>query len=70
MPKGLLEKDFLQALEFKLELSISGEKYEATATPKTYGKTGRRSFFMDETGEVRGADHKGRPATVEDPTAN
>jgi hypothetical protein len=63
----LLEKDFLQSLEYKLELNVSGEKYEATATPKNYGKTGRRSFFVDEGGTVRGADHKGRPATVEDP---
>jgi len=63
----ILEKDFLQQLEYKLELTISGEKYEATATPKNYGKTGRRSFFIDEGGTVRGADHKGRPATAEDP---
>lgn len=63
----LLEKDFLQQLEYKLELTVSGEKYEATATPKNYGKTGRRSFFVDEGGNVRGADHKGRPATAEDP---
>jgi Protein of unknown function (DUF3352) len=63
----LLEKDFLQHLEYRLELNVSGEKYEATATPKNYGKTGRRSFFVDEVGTVRAADHKGRPATVEDP---
>lgn len=63
----ILEKDFLKNLEYKLELTISGEKYEATATPKNYGKTGRRSFFIDEGGAVRGADHKGRPATAEDP---
>ncbi|MBC7933680.1 MAG: hypothetical protein H7Z38_24225, partial [Rubrivivax sp.] len=63
----ILEKDFLQQLEYKLELTVSGEKYEATATPKNYGKTGRRSFFVDEGGTVRGADHKGQPATAEDP---
>ncbi|HYH87086.1 MAG TPA: DUF3352 domain-containing protein [Pyrinomonadaceae bacterium] len=68
--EGILEKDFLQHLEYKIELSVSGEKYEVTATPKNYGKTGRRSFFVDEGGTVRGADHKGRPATAADPPVN
>lgn len=68
--EGMLGKDFIQQLEYNVELTVSGEKYEATATPKNYGKTGRRSFFMDESGTMRGADHKGRPATLEDPKVN
>ena len=63
----LLEKDFLDSLEYKVELSASSEKFEATATPKTYGKTGRRSFFIDESGTVRAADRKGQPADSSDP---
>jgi hypothetical protein len=62
----LLEKDFIARLEYKIELNAVGDKFEATATPKNYGKTGRRSFFLDETGTVRAADHKGRPATADD----
>ncbi|MDT5295731.1 MAG: hypothetical protein QOJ76_2611, partial [Acidobacteriota bacterium] len=63
----LLEKDFVEHLEYKFELSAVGDKFEAVATPKSYGKTGRRSFFADETGKVRAADHKGQPATADDP---
>jgi hypothetical protein len=63
----LLEKSFVEHLDYRLELSAAGDKFEATATPKTYGKTGRRSFFIDETGTMRAADHKGQPATAADP---
>jgi hypothetical protein len=65
--EGLLEKDFLEHLEYDFKLTASSEKFEATATPKAYGKTGRRSFFVDETAAVRAADHKGQPATPDDP---
>ncbi|HZT58859.1 MAG TPA: DUF3352 domain-containing protein, partial [Pyrinomonadaceae bacterium] len=63
----LLEKDYVARLGYRVEINAVGDKFTATATPKTYGKTGRRSFFIDETGEVRGADHKGQPATADDP---
>jgi hypothetical protein len=65
----LLEKDFLEHMEYKIELTASGDKFEATATPKTYGKSGRRSFFIDESGTLRAADRKGQPATSADPEA-
>jgi hypothetical protein len=41
--------------------------YALTATPAEYGKTGKRSFFLDATGELRGGDKQGAEATVEDP---
>jgi hypothetical protein len=63
----MLEKDYVARLGYRVEVNPLGDKFTATATPKTYGKTGRRSFFIDETGEVRGADHKGQPATADDP---
>jgi hypothetical protein len=66
----LLEKDFLEHMEYKIELTATSDKFEATATPKTYGKSGRRSFFIDETGTVRAADRKGQPATADDPMTN
>ena len=66
----LLEKDFVAHLEYKVELEASGDRFEATATPKNYGKTGRRSFFVGEDGVLRGADHGGRPATADDPPIN
>jgi hypothetical protein len=40
--------------------------YEIAATPTAYGKTGTRSFFLDSTGALRGADKKGEVAGPED----
>ena len=57
----------LERLGYNLALSAAGDKYTVVATPKEYGKTGRRSFFMDETGIIRGADRNGEPATSDDP---
>ncbi|GEM_PF-1072108 len=36
------------------------------AIPFEYGKTGRTSFYIDESGVIRGADKKGNPASVRD----
>jgi hypothetical protein len=66
----LVEKDFVAHLEYNIELNAVGDRFEAKATPKSYGKTGRRSFFVDENGTVRGADHKGQPASADDPPIN
>ena len=63
----LLEKAFLENMEYRIELEVLGDKFEISATPKSYGKTGRRSFFLDNSGTVRAADHKGQPATADDP---
>jgi hypothetical protein len=54
-------------MEYRIELTASSDKFEATATPKLYGKTGRRSFFVDESGKVRAADRRGERATADDP---
>jgi hypothetical protein len=42
-------------------------KFTATATPRLYPKTGRRSFFIDESGEIRGAEKNGATANAGDP---
>ncbi len=63
----LIDKWVFERQEYKIELTVTGDKFEATAIPMNYGKTGRRSFFVNETGVIRAADHKGKPATVEDP---
>ncbi len=66
----VLDKEDAARGEYEYELHASGDKFNATATPKNYGKTGRRSFYVDETGVVRAADHKGEPATAADPPAD
>lgn len=51
---------------YKYEITVMGDQFEAVATPKEYGKSGKRSFFVDKSGVVRGDDHGGGPATVAD----
>lgn len=41
--------------------------FELAATPDDYGKTGRRSFFVDAAGKVHSADKHGDQATEDDP---
>src|SRR5581483_11618464 len=48
---------------YNYSITVSGDQFEATATPREYGKTGKKSFFVDKSGVVRGDDHGGAPAT-------
>ena len=41
--------------------------FTLTATPRAYRKVGRWSFFIDESGQVHGADKHGELATAADP---
>lgn len=43
------------------------DSYSLAALPMSYGTSGRRSFYLDSTGTLRGADKKGSVATVLDP---
>lgn len=45
----------------------NAETFDLAASPKEYGTTGRRSFFLDTTGTLRGADKQGGVATSMDP---
>ena len=49
---------------YEIKVSAYGDRFEATATPTGYPKQGRRSFFIDQTNVLRGADTGGRPATA------
>jgi len=44
-------------------------KYELSATPLRYGRTGRRSFFRDSNGVVHAADRQGAVGSGTDPKA-
>ncbi|HEX8091306.1 MAG TPA: hypothetical protein VF762_20790 [Blastocatellia bacterium] len=59
-------RSFFDMIGYKIEFTLSGDKYTATATPAEYGKGGKISFYTDNTGVIRGADHGGRPATAAD----
>jgi hypothetical protein len=41
--------------------------FEISAAPENYGKTGRRSFFLDSGGKIHAADKHGEMAVSEDP---
>jgi hypothetical protein len=64
--EGLISKESLESQSYRIELSVLANKFEATAVPVEYGKTGRLSFFIDESGTLRAGDHGGGPATVAD----
>jgi hypothetical protein len=42
-------------------------KYALAATPQTYGRTGKRSFFTDGDGVIHGADRQGSVGSASDP---
>jgi hypothetical protein len=61
------EEGLMEVNGYEVKLSVSGDKFEATATPKGYPKLGRRSFYIDQTGTLRGGDTGGKPATESSP---
>jgi hypothetical protein len=63
---GLISKELLETPVYRVEVQASGSRFEATAVPVEYGKTGKRSFFIDESSILRGGDHGGGPATISD----
>lgn len=54
---------------YRITLSVSpdGKAFQAFGVPIEYGRTGRRSFYLDETFQLRGADRGGDPASRGDP---
>lgn len=49
------------------EAANPAETFSLASSPKEYGKAGRRSFFLDSSGILRGADKQGAMATSADP---
>ncbi|HYJ88503.1 MAG TPA: DUF3352 domain-containing protein [Pyrinomonadaceae bacterium] len=64
--EGLISKDLFEKYGYRIEVTVLSNKFEATAVPLEYGKTGRKSYFVDETQVLRGGDHGGGPATIAD----
>ncbi len=63
---GLVHISTTQTKGYLVEITVSGNKFQATAVPIEYGKTGWLSYFIDESGTLRGGDHGGGPATISD----
>ena len=65
-----MEKTALNSQNYKFEVLVTAEGYAITAVPIEYGKSGKLSFFLDQTGTTRAADHGGNPASASDPPFN
>lgn len=68
--EGLITKDLMERYGYRIDLSVLSNRFEVTAAPMEYGKTGKRSFFIDESGILRGGDHGGGAATLSDRPIN
>lgn len=73
---GLLDSDLANGMKngYAIRYVIVGAsnlgapaKYELSATPLQYGRTGRRSFFRDSNGIVHAADRRGAVGSGADP---
>jgi hypothetical protein len=52
---------------YRFEVRAKANSFEATAVPENFGVTGRRSFYVDDTGVMRAAERGGAAATASDP---
>jgi hypothetical protein len=67
LSENLIDKDLIENHGYRIDVMVSGNKFEATAVPVEHGKTGRLSFFIDNnSGVMRAGDHGGGVATVAD----
>src|SRR5437870_11717766 len=46
---------------FRITISKDGKSYVSTAEPARYGHTGKLSFWMDHTGNIKKEDNGGKP---------
>jgi hypothetical protein len=66
----MISKELLEDPNYKFEFAMTADGYTVSAVPTEYGKTGKLSFFLDQTGVVHAADHGGAPASASDPAAS
>ena len=66
----MFPKDTIDKTGYKFELTVSGDKFELSAVPLEYGKSGTLSLFIDQTFILRGGDRSGAAATTSDPPIN
>ena len=76
---GLIDSEHANGMKngYALRYVIAGAsaigapaKYELSAVPLNYGRTGKRSFFLDTNGVLHGADRKGAVGSESDPKVN
>lgn len=52
---------------YRMEVKVTPSGFAATAVPERFPMTGKRSFYVDESRTVHGADKGGLPASASDP---
>ena len=52
---------------YRFDVRVMPGRFEATAVPVRFGITGKRSFYVDESRIMRGADKRGEQAAASDP---
>jgi hypothetical protein len=67
LAEHMISPNSLEGFGYRLDLMVTGEKFELTATPLEYRKSGMFSYFIDETFVLRGGDKNGAAATSSDP---
>jgi hypothetical protein len=60
---GLMSDDMFEPRTsgYNFHLTVNGKTFIATAEPARYGRTGKLSFWMDQTGSIKSADNGGKP---------
>jgi hypothetical protein len=60
---GLMSDDMFdpKISGYNFHLTVNGKTFIATAEPTRYGRTGKLSFWMDQTGAIKSADNGGKP---------
>jgi hypothetical protein len=66
----MVSKEMIENSGYRFEVTVSGDKFEVSAVPLEYGKSGTLSLFIDSTGILRGGDRNGASATASDPPIN
>ena len=62
----VLGKGVRNGYRFTVEVKSLEPGFEAFSVPVTYQRTGRRSFYMDESSVIRAADNRGGPSSKMD----
>jgi hypothetical protein len=63
----MMSKEMIDNSGYRFEVTVTGDKFEVSAVPLEYGKSGNLSLFIDKTGVMRGGDRNGAAATASDP---
>ena len=62
-----VSKELMEESGYRFDVTATGDKFEISAVPVEYGKTGTRSFLIDQTFTLRGGDRNGAPVSTSDP---